>query len=215
MKKILITDFDGTVTKKDFFWQVIDNVLGQPALDIWQEYLDYKIKHVDALIKIFSKVHLPLEEFEKLIFDIEVEECFPKTVEYCQKNDIPIYIVSAGADYYIKRILDNLNVSDKVTLISNPSYYNKNEGFVMKSLASDNQFYSEDVGVNKAAVVEKFKQEGYFCIFAGDGRPDFEAAKNANVVFAKHALFEMCKKNNLPTMNFTSYCDILNYLQNT
>ena len=48
-KIVLISDFDGTISKKDFFYMVIDTLLKdkKDALAPWNDYLNGKIKHID------------------------------------------------------------------------------------------------------------------------------------------------------------------------
>ncbi len=209
----LITDFDGTISKKDFFWYAIDQYLEEKDMQPWEDYKSDKIRHVEALRRIFSKIHVEQEEFDQFVLNLEIEEDFPKTVEFCKDNNIPISILSAGADYYINIILKRLGFFDFIEVISNKSYYSKEDGLCFCPSDKNYKYYSEEFGISKKDFVANKKAEGYFCIFAGDGRPDIEAAKLADVVFARKDLKKLCIENDIEFQQFNTYGDILSFLQ--
>lgn len=214
-KFALITDFDGTISKKDFFHMVINDLLNNNTdyLTPWNDYLNGKIKHIDALSGIFSQIHLTQEELDKFISTIEIDPYFYDTVKFCNNQDIPIYICSAGTNYYIKkRISDILNDFD-ITLVSNDAIYSKENGMKLIAPPEDSPFYDSNTGISKETVVNVLKQGGYTTIYAGDGKPDFESAKIADVVFAKDLLLSMCNKKNIETQKFDNFSDILRYIR--
>lgn len=213
-KIALVSDFDGTAIKRDFFWYIIEKLMSSEDAQPWEDYKSGKISHFTALNKIFEKIHLNDDDFHKLILELPVEDCFIETVDYCNSNNIDIYIVSAGADYYINLILDFLGVKNSVKLIANESTYSKNEGLQMIMPPEDSVFYSENYGVNKESVVKFLKTKYEHIVFAGDGTPDFDAAIHADVVFARGTLLELCEKYNTRCIEFDSYCRILDYLKN-
>jgi len=212
--RVLISDFDGTISKTDFFYFAIDNLLTDSDLKPWSEYEQGKLSHVDALSGIFSKIRLPVDEFHKFILELPIEESFVDTVNYCYSNKIGFYILSAGADYYIKVILEYLGLTDKVHLICNKSVYSYETGLNIINTPQNNPFYCSDYGVSKRLAVETIKKDYNKCIFAGDGNPDIEGAKLADVVFARGVLVKLCKKYNIDVQKFDSYSDILEYLKN-
>jgi 2,3-diketo-5-methylthio-1-phosphopentane phosphatase len=212
-KKVLITDFDGTIIKKDFFWYIIEKLMTEEDIKPWKDYLTRKITHFDALNLIFQKIHLNEEELHKIILELPVEECFTELVDFCNAENIDIYIVSAGADYYINIILDFLGVKNSVNLIANESTYSKKDGLQMIKLPEDSIFYSENYGISKEAVMKFLKSRYELTIFAGDGTPDYNAALRADVVFARGTLLELCKEHNINYIELDSYCKIFDYLK--
>lgn len=209
----LISDFDGTISIDDFFWCAIKEYLDDNSLQPWNDYLDKKITHFEALSKIFGQIRAPKEDFDRFIDVFPIEEKFVDTLALCNSKGIEFYIVSAGADYYIKRILDRIVPETlKYNLITNKSIYQKEQGLKLIKHSADYEFYDEKVGVTKPGVVQFLKDKNHFCIFAGDGRPDFPAAKLADVVFARKALLELCTTENLKTEVFDSYQNIYNFV---
>ena len=213
-KRVLISDFDGTISKKDFFWYVIDTLLSPEDMQPWEDYLAKKITHIEALKQIFCKIRLSEKEFYNFVLSLPIEDCFVETAKYCSQNNIGYYIISAGADFYIKCILKYLKIDNQVTLISNESYYRPESGLVIIKPDNSHKFYSENYGINKKMAVEFLKKKHDFSIFAGDGIRDFEAARVADKIFARDSLLQLCQSNNVPATEFRSYCEILEYLKN-
>ena len=214
-KLALITDFDGTISKKDFFHLVINDLLDNNTdfLTPWNDYLNGKIKHIDALSGIFSQIHLSQSQLDDFISTIEIDKYFYDTVKVCNNQDIPVYICSAGTNYYIKkRIADILNNFD-ITLVSNDATYSKENGMKLIAPPEDSPFYNSNTGISKENVVKILKQGGYTTIYAGDGKPDFESAKIADIVFAKDLLLSMCNKSNIKTQKFDNFNDILLFIR--
>lgn len=212
--RVLISDFDGTISKVDFFYFVIAKLLTESDIQPWLDYQNGKIRHIEALTQIFKKIRLNKEEFHNLILELPIEECFVDTVKYCNEENIDFYIISAGADYYIKVILEHMGVLDSVKLISNPSIYSPEGGMQIIMPDKENPYYSIEYGISKKLVAESIKKDYDFSVFAGDGRPDIEAAKQADVVFARGLLLDLCRESNIKAREFCSYCEILEYLKN-
>ena len=214
-KIVLISDFDGTISKKDFFYMVIDTLLKdkKDALAPWQDYLNGKIKHIDALTGIFSQIHLTQAELDKFISTIEVDSYFYDTAQYCMDKKIPFYICSAGTNYYIKKRIFSSLQKYNITLISNDATYSQQDGMKLVAPPESSPYYNANTGISKEKIVQKLKNENFFTIYAGDGKPDLKASKIADVVFAKDMLLELCKKENIKTKPFNNFNDILNYIR--
>lgn len=214
-KKIaLISDFDGTISKKDFFYMVIDTLLKdkKDALVPWTQYLNGKIKHIDALTGIFSQIHLTQQELDNFISTIEIDPYFYDTAKYCNDNKIPFYICSAGTNYYIKKRIPDTLSKYNIFLISNDATYSRQDGMKLIAPPENSPYYNANTGISKQAIVLKLKEEGFFTIYAGDGKPDLKASRIADIVFAKDMLLELCKKENIKTQSFENFKDIMNYI---
>lgn len=217
MKKkiVLISDFDRTISKKDFFHMVISELLQdkENTLKPWEDYLAGKIKHIDALSGIFSQIHLPQEELDKFISTIEIDKYFYDTAKFCFDKNIPFYICSAGTNYYIKKRIPAELKKYNIVLISNDAEYCPETGMKLIAPSEDSYYYNENTGISKQAIVKKLKDDGFVTIYAGDGKPDLKAAKLADIIFAKDLLLELCKKENIKTEKFENFNNILNFLK--
>ena len=214
--KILISDFDGTISKVDFFYYVVDNLLKPSDMQPWYDYLDKKITHIDSLIGIFGKIHLSQPEFDNFILNLPIQEGFVETVHYCKENDIPFYIISAGADYYIKLNIRKAScIYDYVKLLTNKSVYTQECGLQIIKPEPFEQYYSLKYGIDKEAIVKSLKEKAEYTIFAGDGKIDFKAAKLTDKIFAKDHLLKLCHELEIDVTEIGSYNDILDFLKKT
>lgn len=213
IRTAFVTDFDGTITFDDFFWLVVEQYFAKDKLEPWNQYLDGKLSHFNALNQIFQSLHITEKELDDFITKINIDEHFLPTVKLCHSKQIPIYITSAGCDYYIKRTIGNIINKYQITLITNKGEYSQETGLQMIPPPTDSLFYNEETGISKTAVVQKLKEEGYRVIFAGDGPPDFAPAKLSDVIFARKHLLKRCQKEGIKTENFQSYKDIYTFIK--
>ena len=209
----LISDFDGTITKEDFFNMVVDRLLTKEDIKPWDDYIAGRISHVEALSRIFAKVRIPQAKLDDFIQSIEIDPKAPETFELCKKLDIPIYICSAGMDYYILKRIPELIKKYNITIVSNTGKYSQETGFKMSPPPAGSPFCCKNTGIAKDKLVNYLKNQGYFTIFAGDGRPDIKAAKAADAVFAKDILLKLCKEQNIETLKFDGFEDIEKYIK--
>lgn len=212
-KTAFVSDFDGTITPEDFFWYVSKEYLDEQALKPWQLYLEGKETHLNALNRIFSEIREPVKSFDAFIKKIPYDKTFPEVAALCREKKIPFYICSAGCDYYIDRIIGEYMKMFDIHLVTNRGVYSEQNGLKMLPLPEESPYYNAEVGISKAAVVKKLKDEGYFVVFAGDGPPDAAPAALADVVFAKKILLELCKKQNISCVEFNGFDEIFDYLK--
>lgn len=207
----LFSDFDGTISDDDFFWFIADRYFDQAALEPWNRYLRGEITHLEALNAIFAQIRLPEKELLAFIDTIRIDPEFAKTAALCRQKGIPIYIGSAGCDYYINRLIGSIIAADNIRLVTNHGVYSPHSGLTMYP-PENSPFYDSKVGISKAKVVDHLHQQGYKVVMAGDGPPDFPAAQIADVVFAKKILLEKCLQANIKTETFNTFKDVYNYL---
>lgn len=208
----LVTDFDGTISDDDFFWYVAERYLDKSAMQPWESYLRGEISHLEALNRIFACIRLPEQELLHFIDTIRIDPDFPRVAEYCFQKDIPVYIDSAGCDYYISRLIGRLIEKYNLQLVTNHGVYSPDCGLKMIPPVQS-IFYDPETGISKAAVVKYLRERGCKVILAGDGLPDFPPAQIADVVFAKKTLQDECRAAGIKTEPFSGFADILNYLQ--
>ena len=208
MKTTFVTDFDGTISDDDFFEYVKNALFDDSALQPWRHYIAGKLSHFDALKQIYGAIRLSEGEIKKLIKKIKMDEWVIPTFKLCHNAQIPIYIASAGCDYYINLLIGSEIEKFKINLITNPSTFSQSSGLIMEKPAKDSPFYDENIGISKKEVVKTLQERGERVIFAGDGPPDIEPARIADLVFAKKILLEKCKKEGIKTETFNDFKDI-------
>jgi 2,3-diketo-5-methylthio-1-phosphopentane phosphatase len=208
-----VTDFDGTVTDDDFFVYVQHAFLDDAALAPWWQYRKGELSHFDALAQIYGTLRAPEAALRQLVDKVHVCPHVIPTFELLHNSNIPIYIASAGCDYYIRILLGAEIDKFGVTLITNPSGYTADGGLFMQRPPEDSPFYCHATGISKACIVNYLHEKGSRVIFAGDGPPDIEPARLADVVFARKHLLEACEACGIQTRPFNNYEDIYRYFE--
>lgn len=169
---ILVSDFDGTITRFDFYdlaCQAFPHIAGT----YWQQYEQGTLTHFEALRLIFEGIKAPEAQLLHIIDNMQIDPAFHKTALRLQKNGWSLTIASAGCDWYIRRLIKESE--GIVTLHANPGRFDPEKGLLMR-LPEPSPFLSPDLGVNKVAIVKEALKRSSRVAFAGDGRPDLAPA---------------------------------------
>lgn len=206
----LVSDFDGTISDDDFFNYIVRRYLNDDALKPWQEYLNGRKKHFDALAEMFAKLRIAKTEFDAFIDTIVIDKSFIELAEFCALRKVPVFICSAGSDYYIRRRLRGVTERLHITLISNPGVYDEKTGLVIRP---NRDYYDSELGVSKAAVVQELCRQGFYVVYCGDGAPDIKAAAAAQKVFARSRLYELCRQYGIPAEKLENFNNVKNFME--
>ena len=170
---ILISDFDGTLTRYDFFDLVRKRWPVPPEDDPWEKFVSGQITHFQALAEIFARIRTSEADLLELANSMELDSSFAKSARELQERRWEIVIASAGCDWYIRFLLNQASVS--VLLYANPGVFDPKCGLQM-FLPEHSRFFSPTTGVNKVEIVRDALSRSDRVAFAGDGRPDMEPA---------------------------------------
>ncbi|MEW6185218.1 MAG: HAD-IB family phosphatase [Thermodesulfobacteriota bacterium] len=187
-EKILVSDFDGTMTERDFY-QVALDILPAENRIIWEEYKRGKRDLFPALAAIFSKLRGYSSSMESLLHRVGLDKDIVDSCRRLQLEGWKLVIASAGCAWYIEKLLFPIGI--KAEIQANPGYFSETGGLTME-YPFDSPYYSPTTGINKALVVKDALEKGLVA-FAGDGGPDVEAALlvHPSRRFAKRRLAEV------------------------
>lgn len=171
MKKILVTDFDGTLTKWDFYDLVRKKWALTQSDDPWDAYLSGRISHFEALAEIFSRIRATEVELAEIATAMELVPQLADGISALKKNGWEVRVASAGCEWYINRLLHLANVS--ITVHANPGVFDPDAGLVMYP-PLESPFFSPTTGIDKLAIVSDALATADHVAFAGDGRPDLD-----------------------------------------
>jgi 2,3-diketo-5-methylthio-1-phosphopentane phosphatase len=208
---ILITDFDGTVTRRDFYALVVPDFLEPGLPDYWAEYSEGRISHFEAMRSIFSHIRASEATIHDLIARMRPDPDLKTCIERLRAAGWEVEIVSAGCRWYIDRVLDRLGVD--VTVHASPGRFDPAHGLIME-LDPESPYSSRETGIDKAAVVRDALSRYGDVAFAGDGRPDFDAAMMVapDRRFATGWLAHQLKKRRQRHRRFEWWSDIADQL---
>ncbi|WP_273835406.1 MtnX-like HAD-IB family phosphatase [Guptibacillus sedimenti] len=210
MKKwAFVSDFDGTISKKDFYWLVIDTYYpeGKPLYKKWKAG---EMQDIDFLSQVFQSIDQHEEQIIQDILSLPIDEHVPSFIRTVQESGGDFYILSAGTDYYIHHILEHYGIKD-VPVFSNKGYYEDKN--VHLSIDENHKHYSRRYGIDKSKVIAELKETYDVVYFAGDSEPDSHPAKVADLTFAKDALQDLLKENNVPYVAVDSFLQIEEFLR--
>lgn len=211
MKKFaFVSDFDGTLTEKDFYHIIIDTYLQEWGRPFYEDWKKTKKINVEFLNKILGSIGRTEEEILEEIHRIPLDEYAIDFIHRVQKAGGAFYILSAGTIYYIDRLLAYHGIED-VTVISMSGVFK--DGGIEVTPDEKSPYFSEIFGINKAKVVEDLKKEFETVFFAGDSEPDLGAAKAADIAFAKKDLKELLSKEQEEFVPFEKFREIEKYLE--
>lgn len=204
MKKdfVFVSDFDGTISHKDFYWYIIDNYLQEKGMEQYDRWRDEQIKDIEFLGYIFENIGRTEEEIIEDIKSMEIDAFLKEFVEYIKERKGDFVILSAGSSYYINIILEHLGI-ENVTVYSNKAVF-KEKGLYFDIEPTD-KFYSERYGLDKKKVVKHLKEQYDLVYYAGDSEPDFEPSLVSDVRFARGQLIPLFEQNGVEFYPFENF----------
>jgi len=190
LTKILVSDYDGTITSRDFYSLLAERYIPAGTPDYFAEYRAGRMTHFDAMAAYFAFTPTDESSLEQLLADSEPDPQLGEAAARLEQCGWQLWVVSAGSSWYIERVLARAGVNAR--LFSNPGRIVPGRGLVIERLPEDSPFYSKDVGVDKSAVVREALRQSGTVAFAGDGPPDLGPALLAPVErrFARSFLAE-------------------------
>lgn len=209
--KILVSDFDGTLTKHDFYKLAIESLLPPDTADNWAEYRAGAITHFEALRRYFAAIRATEEQVLAVVRKMGLEPGLPAAVQSLRHAGWEVVVASAGCAWYIRRLLGEAGVSLEVH--SNPGKFQPGAGLLME-MPLGSPFLSPTLGINKTGVVQHHLAEGRTVAFAGDGFPDAEPARlvPGNLRFARGDLADVLRAEGLPFQRFDAWSEIAEIL---
>lgn len=167
----LVTDFDGTLTQRDFFELVRLRWPSAPGDDPWDDYVAGRLTHFEALARIFGRIRTTEGALREMATAMEIDPDAGKAVELLRAQGWEVVVASAGCDWYIRQLLTGISLE----IHANPGRFEAERGLVME-WPEQERFLSQETGVDKLAIVRDAILRSEQVAFAGDGRPDLEPA---------------------------------------
>ncbi|QEH38576.1 2-hydroxy-3-keto-5-methylthiopentenyl-1-phosphate phosphatase [Aquisphaera giovannonii] len=206
-RKLLVSDFDGTMTREDFYQLVRRSLLPPGVPDYWGEYRAGRMTHFQALQAYFATIREDEATVRKVVEEMGLDPKLKEDVAALREAGWDVAVTSAGCDWYIRILLAEAGV--ELTVWSNPGRFVAGEGLLMDP-PTESPFYSASTGVDKAGVVRDAIGRGLTVAFAGDGFPDADAARlvPGGLRFARADLAAVLRDEGLPFRPFERWSEI-------
>jgi 2-hydroxy-3-keto-5-methylthiopentenyl-1-phosphate phosphatase len=205
-----ISDFDGTLTKKDFYKIMSEAYLKEDYLPLFKAWKNGEMKDREYLSYVFNNVKRSEDEILEDILNIPFDPFAKDFIETVKAAGGDFIVVSAGTSYYIDKIFEKHSIKG-VDVYSNKGIFKDNG--IYFDLDENSEFYSDRYGIDKLIVVEKLKNNYKKIFYAGDSEPDIKPALVADVVFAKGELVELLKKEKKEFIEFDNFSEVWDKLE--
>ena len=173
-RHILVSDFDGTMTKHDFFDLARRDLPTAADHDHWSDYIEGRITHFEALARIFASIQTDWNGIQDVLDRMKLDPGLPGAVERLRAAGWEIIVASAGCAWYIRRLLDKAGV--QLEVYANPGVFAPETGLTL-SLPEDSPYFRRETGIDKSAIVRAALERDPRAVFAGDGRPDLAPSR--------------------------------------
>jgi 2,3-diketo-5-methylthio-1-phosphopentane phosphatase len=209
----LVSDFDGTLTRHDFFRLAVEHLVPPGVPDYWQEYRAGRLTHFEAMRGYYAAIRASEAETLRVVEAMELEPELAVWLERLEQSGWKVVIASAGCAWYIDWLLQRQEV--QVEVHGNPGRFEEGRGLLLE-LPVHSPFFSPSHGIDKAAVVRAAQQAGGRVAFAGDGYPDSPAARLVvpELRFATASLAVALEQEGLPFRRFDRWTEVARALVN-
>lgn len=207
----IFADFDGTITLKDVGDELFRTFTARDKVDsIIADLLDNKISAKQCWIDLCNITTVPgEEEVDKFIDTIPVDAYFRSFVDFIKENNLDLFILSDGFDYYIKRIL-------KKESVSGVKYYSNRlkieNGKLLPEFPYEAPNCRSSANCKRTHILNNSSDDD-ITVYIGDGNSDFYAAQFCDYIFAKDSLLKHCEKERISFFPYKDFSDVIKRLE--
>jgi 2-hydroxy-3-keto-5-methylthiopentenyl-1-phosphate phosphatase len=209
---IIFCDFDGTITLSDNIVSIMKHFAPPEWETLKDSVLNQTISIREGVGKMFSL--LPSKLKEEIVQHVEkigiFRAGFSEFVTFTKEQEIPLYIVSGGIDFFVYPILKDY--MEKEYIYCNASDFSNDTIDIIWPHACD-EYCSNDCGCCKPSILRQFDSEKYEKIVIGDSITDLQAAKLADRVYARDFLVDKCEELQIPYTPFENFMEIIQDLK--
>ena len=198
----VFSDFDGTIAHPDTINLLAETYGGvEFRRNIGRQIASGEISLRDGIAAEVATIRGSLGQvLDFLRRKVEIDPSFPPFAHWCRRRDIPLTILSAGIKDVIEQLLAPFGL-DHLHLLANPLEI-VDHRWTLRFL--DDTPWGHD----KAAALVQARAAGYATAFLGDGLSDLRAANQADLVFARGKLADLCRQKQLPYVPLEDFSEV-------
>ena len=207
MKRLILCDFDGTISLRDMGYVLLNRFSSGDWEAIDRDFCEGKIGSKEAYSRIAKIVKGNKGDVLSFIRShSDIDPYFASFYHDCREKGIDLKIVSDGLDFYIKTILEIHHLSEI------PFYANCTRLQNGKGMELSFPYANEECGLCgtcKKRLIQIHRKAYDPILFVGNGLSDRCAAREADFVFAKSSLYAYCIDQDITCHFFENFHDIL------
>ncbi len=206
-------DFDGTITEKDNIISIMKKFAPPEWAGLKDKVLSQEMSIQEGVGRMFSLLPSTLKEdiVEFILENGRIRAGFQEFVDYLKEENIPLYIVSGGIDFFVKPVLEKYGPFEAV--FCNASDFSGEKINILWPYSCDDEC-KNNCGCCKPSIMRKLETGDAFKIVIGDSVTDLEAAKQADLVIGRDLLLDKSKEMNLNYRAFETFYDCIAVLKN-
>ncbi len=205
VKTLVQCDFDGTITKEDVSFLILDEYTNGDWRQMFKDYKEGRITVGSFNKRAFAMVKENEENLKRFVVEkSRIREGFGELLNYCRRKDFRFVIVSNGLEFYIKTILKSQG-ADNIEVFAARTVFNEN-GIEARYIGPADKEVQEDF---KKSYTRSFMRKGYRIIYIGNGASDIASAKLADHIFATSTMLTECQRESMRCTAFSSLKDIV------
>lgn len=204
---VLVSDFDGTMTRQDFYKLALEFLVPPGTPNYWAGYRTGSMTHFEVLRRYFAAIRASEAEVLEVVDRMELDPELPGAVARLREAGWGVVVASAGCAWYIERLLRAAGVG--VEVHANPGRFEAGRGLLLE-MPAESPFLSPTHGVDKARIVRSLLDAGRTVAFAGDGFPDAESARlvPGDLRFARGDLADLFEREGTEFRPFEAWSDV-------
>jgi len=212
---VIFSDFDGTITQSDVTDQILTQLAHPSWREIEREWMLGLIGSRECLERQVALVDAPVKELDAVIDGVGVDREFAAFCKFARRKRQPLYILSDGFDYVIRRVLKGAGVDNHFrsgkTLFASALRVEGRR--LVPSFPHSAEPCAHGCATCKEALIRRLRQGRRPVIFIGDGMSDRFAVEAADIVFAKRQLLAHCRDNGITCHPYESFKDVQGMLE--
>jgi len=203
-KRAVLSDFDGTITQVDVAEAILDEFAPSQWREIEELYRARKIGTRESMARQFALVRAGEEELLQFVDHTAViDETFREFVKFCKAQGLVLEIVSEGLDFYVRHLLRKWDI--RVPVRTNHAIFEAGHVRIDYPWADAT---CRLCGTCKLLRLFELRTAGYRTAYIGDGHSDLCPAIEADLVFAKSNLADLCRTEEVDFIPFERFSDV-------
>ncbi|MFW3146832.1 MAG: MtnX-like HAD-IB family phosphatase [Thermoplasmatota archaeon] len=206
----IMVDFDGTIAETDASYDILNRFAEGDWLSIEKKAYAHEITILEALRRQAVMVKAGPEKARRFLTEnVNLRPGFTEFANYCRDFGIPLLICSDGFGWTIEVLLEHWGL-EWIPWVSNRTFPDA------KGWRIEFQHRREGCPVNancKCSHLWKMRERVDKVVFVGDGTTDECVSKEADVVFARDKLMDLCRSNNIECIPWTTWKELLDRIR--
>ncbi len=203
----IFVDFDGTITTEDVGESIFREFGKKDKInDIIVNLLSDKIsarKSWELMCKAVDKIDK--KTLDDFINKMEIDPTFKGFVDYCNSNNMELFVLSDGFDYYINKIFRREKL-EHLRAFSNHMELKENKLIPSFPYLDSSCFSSANCKRNH--IINNSSDEDY-TVFIGDGNSDKYTCQFCDFIFAKDDLLKFCEVERITYFPYKNFSDVV------